>query len=125
MGLPRSTCYGAPRRPVDEAELVGRMQAICDEFGTYGYRRVGAARRQHGVVVNSKKVRRLMREYDLQPRRRRHFVTTTDSGHNLPVFPNLAREVVPDGPNHVCNGDITYVAVTAGFRCVARILDAW
>ena len=41
---------------------------------------------------------------------------TTDSAHNLPVFPNLARGVVPDGPNQVWNGDITYVAL---------VLDAW
>ena len=101
------------------------MQAICDEFETYGYRRVGATLRQERIVVNSKKVCRLMREHDQQPRRRRRFVATTDSGHDLPVFPNLARDIVPDGPNHVWNGDITYVAVASGFVYVALILDAW
>ena len=43
MGLPRSTFYDAPSVAVDDAEIVGRMQAICDEFETYGYRRVSAA----------------------------------------------------------------------------------
>ena len=43
------------------------MFAICDEFEFYGYRRVGAALRQQGIVVNHKKIRRLMREHDLQP----------------------------------------------------------
>ena len=62
---------------------------------------------------------------DLQPRRRKRFVATTDSAHNLPVFPNLARGVVPDGPNQVWNGDITYVAVAPGFVYVALVLDAW
>lgn len=65
MGLPRSTFYDAPAAPLDDAEVVGRMQAICDEFEAYGYRRVGAALRHQGVVVNHKKVRRLMREHDL------------------------------------------------------------
>ncbi len=125
MGLPRSTCYDAPSVAVDDPEIVSRMQAICDEFETYGYRRVGAALRQEGLVVNSKKVRRLMRDHDLQPRRRRRFVATTDSGHDLPVFANLARDTVPDGPNEIWNGDITYVAVaSAGFVYVALILDA-
>jgi putative transposase len=59
--------------------LVTRIGAICDEFECYGYRRVGAALRQHGVVVNGKKLRRLMREYDLQPKRRRRYMTTTDT----------------------------------------------
>ena len=125
MRLPRSTFYDAPSRAVDDAEIVGRMQAICDEFETYGYRRVGAALRQQGVVVNAKKVRRLMRAHDLHPRRRRRFVATTDSAHDLPVCPNLARKVVPNGPNQLWNGDITYVAVAAGFVYVALILDAW
>ena len=125
MGLPRSTFYDAPSAAVDDAEIVGRMPAICGEFETYGYRRVGAALRQHGVVVNSKKVRRLMREHDLQPRRRRRFIATTDSAHNLPVFPNLARGMVPDGPNELWSGDITYVAVASGFVYVALVLDAW
>ena len=125
MRLPRSTFYYAPSLAVDDAEIVGRMQAICDEFETYAYGRVGAALRQQGVVVNAKKVRRLMREHDVQPRRRRRFVTTTDSAHDLPVFPNLARDGVPDGPNQLWNGEITYVAVAAGFVYVALILDAW
>jgi len=32
--------------------------------------------------------RRLMREHDLQPRQRRHFIATTDSDHDGPIFPN-------------------------------------
>ncbi|MCK3779413.1 IS3 family transposase [Ensifer sesbaniae] len=47
------------------------MFAICDEFEFYGYGRVGAALRQQGLVVNQKKIRRLMREHDLQPKIRR------------------------------------------------------
>ena len=65
-----------------------------------------------------------MHEHDLQPRRRRRFVATTDIGHDLPVFPDLARDVVPDGPNEVWNGDITYVAVASRFVYVALILGS-
>ena len=125
MGLPRSTYYDVPGIPVDDTEIVARIQAVCDEFETYGYRRVGAALRHQGIVVNGKKVRRLMREHDLQPRRRRRFVATTDSTHHLPVFPNLARGMAPDGPNQLWVADITYVAVVSGFVYVALVLDAW
>ncbi len=90
MGLPRSTYYDVPGIPVDDTEIVSRIHAVCDEFETYGYRRVGAALRHQGIAVNAKKVRRLMREHGLQPRRRTRFVARTDSSHNLPVFPNLA-----------------------------------
>ena len=108
MGLPRSTYYDAPVATADEAEIVARIEAICEEFEAYGYRRVGAALRHQGIIVNSKKVRRLMREHDLQPRRRKRFVATTDSDHDGPIFPNLAKDVTADGPNQLWVADITY-----------------
>lgn len=107
MGLSRSTFYDAPAVPIDEAELVARMRAICDEFESYGYRRVGAALRHQGVVVNHKKIRRLMREHDLQPKRRRRYVATTNSDHDSPIFPDRARDLVVDGPNQLWIADIS------------------
>jgi putative transposase len=125
MGLARSTVSDAPRQAADDTALVEAMAAICDTFEAYGWRRVQAALRQQGLVVNHKKVRRLMREHDLQPRVRRRYVTTTDSDHGGPIFPNLAKDIVPAGPNQLWVADLTYVAVTGGFVYVAIILDAW
>ena len=70
MGLPRSTFYDELAARLDDAEIVRRMQTICDEFEAYGYRRVGAEPRHRRLAVNSKKVRRLTREHGLQPKRR-------------------------------------------------------
>ena len=110
---------------VEDSEIVARIRAICDEFETYGYRRVVAALRHQGIIVNGKRVRRLMREYDLQPWRSKRFVTTMDSAHNLAVFPNLAQGLMPDGPNQLWVGDLTYIAVVTGFVYVALLVDAW
>ena len=68
MGLARSTYYDARPANRDDTVIVDAMAAICDEFEHYGWRRVQAALRQQGIVVNHKKIRRLMREHDLQPR---------------------------------------------------------
>ena len=125
MGLPRSTYYDAPNVDADDAEILTRMRAICDEFETYGYRRVGAALRQAGIVVNGKKVRRLMREHDLQPRRRRRWVAPTDSNHDSPIFPNLAEGMTPDGRDQLWVADITYIPVIGRFVYVALVVDAW
>jgi len=125
MGLARSTFYDAPARQVGDATIVARIETICEEFEAYGYRRVGAELRHRGIVVNSKKVRRLMREHDLQPRRRRRYIATTDSDHDAPIFPNLAPDVVVTGPNQLWVADITYIAITTGFVYLAAILDAW
>jgi hypothetical protein len=101
MGLPRSTFYRStfydvPAAPVGDVELVAKIVVICDEFETYGYRRVRAELRHQGFVVNGKKIRRLMR--GLQPKRRRRYVITTNSDHESPIFPDLARDQKIDGP---------------------------
>jgi putative transposase len=101
MGIARSTHYDRPETAIDDTAIVQAIFVICDEFEFYGYRRVGAALRQQGLVVNSKKIRRLMRQHDLQPRVRRRFIATTDSNHDDPIFPNLAKDMVPAGSNQL------------------------
>src|SRR4029450_12883292 len=81
MGIARSTYYGAPPANRD-AESLSLIEAICAEFEAYGYRRVTAELRHQGHLVNSKRVRRLMREHGLSPKQRRRYVTTTDSDHD-------------------------------------------
>jgi putative transposase len=125
MGISRSTFYDAPDAGAADVAVVAGMKAICDEFEAYGYRRVVAELRHRGMVVNAKKVRRLMREHALNPKQRRRFVATTDSNHSYPVFPNLANSMTPDGPNQLWVADITYVAIATGFVYLAAILDAW
>ena len=125
MGIARSTFYDRPVVSLDDTALVERMVEISDNFEAYGYRRMQAALHHQGLVVNHKKLRRLMREHDLQPRRRRRYVATTDSDHDQPIFPNLAREMVLDGPDQLWVADITYVTIIGGFVYVAIILDAW
>jgi len=125
MGMPRSTYYAAAPAPADDTAIVEAIAAICDEFECYGWRRVRAALRQQGLIVNHKKVRRLMREHGLQPERRQRHVATTDSDHDQPIFPNLAKNMTIDGPDQLWVADITYVGIASGFVYVAVILDAW
>jgi putative transposase len=125
MGLSRSTFYATLQEKPSDADLVAEIRAIGDEFECYGYRRVGAELRHRGLVVNAKKVRRLMREHDLNPRRRRRFTPTTDSVHDGPIFPFVARNFEVHGPDQLWVADLTYVAIASGFVYLAVILDAW
>ena len=126
MGIARSTFYDEPMASShDDTAIVEAIAAICDEFEAYGWRRVRAELRHRGMIVNHKKIRRLMREHDLQPRRRRRYVATTASDHDHPIYPNRTRDLTIDGPNQLWVADITYVAIVEGFAYVAVILDAW
>jgi putative transposase len=66
-----------------------------------------------------------MREQDLRVHRKRRFVVTTNSDHDGPVFPNLAKGVVPSGPDQLWVADLTYIRLLSGFVYLAVILDAW
>jgi len=125
MGIARSTYYDAAPSPTDDTAIVEAIAAICEEFECYGWRRVRAALRQQGMIVNHKKIKRLMREHGLQPRIRRRYVATTDSDHDQPIFPNRTKDVIVDRPDRLWVADITYVAIAVGFVYVAVILDAW
>jgi putative transposase len=125
MDVARSSFYAKSQgRPRDE-EIVAEIRAITDVFEGYGYRRVDAELRHRGFLVNAKKVRRLMREHDLNPRRRRRLNRTTDSDHGCPIHPLVAREFEVHGPDELWVADLTYVAIAAGFAYVALIMDAW
>ena len=58
MGLTRSTFYDASPATLPDDGILARIGTICNEFECYGYRRIGAALRHQGVVVNGKKLRR-------------------------------------------------------------------
>ncbi|MGB3447302.1 MAG: IS3 family transposase [Xanthobacteraceae bacterium] len=125
MGIARSTYYDTPAARSRDGELLNAITAICDEFEAYGWRRVQAALRHRGVIANHKRIKRLMREHDLQPRRRRRYVATTDSNHDQPIFPDRSKDIILDGPDHLWVADLTYVAISGSFAYVAIILDAW
>jgi putative transposase len=125
MDLPRSTYHAAPSEKLSDVEIVAEICAITDVLECYGYRRVGAELRHRGHIINAKKVRRLMREHDLNSRRRRRFTRTTDSDHDGPIFPFVAHDFEVHGPDQLWVAHLTYVAIATGFVYVAVILDAW
>ena len=43
-------------------------------------------------------------------------LNTTDSDHDGPIFPDLARDRIVDGPNQLWVADITYIAIATGYR---------
>ena len=114
------------RRPADrDVTLRDAIQKTALAWPTYGSRRVAAELRRQDWTVNRKRVQRLMREDNLLCLRKRKFVVTTDSGHTLRVYPNLARKRTLTGIDQLWRADITYVRLALEFVYVAVILDAY
>jgi putative transposase len=125
MSLAPSTYYYRAEAVAAEARLVARIHAICAEFPRYGYRRVTAQLKAEGERVNHKRVSRIMGEQDLRVRPRRRFVVTTDSDHDGPIFPDLAKDLAPDGPDQLWVADLTYIRLLREFIYLAVVLDAY
>lgn len=53
----------------------------------------------------------IIEKYDLKVRKRKRRAKTTDSTHGLPLYPNIAKDIIPLRPSHVWVSDITYIPI--------------
>jgi transposase InsO family protein len=113
----------------DEEEMELRdaiQQTYLEHRRHYGYRRITAALRQRGMLVNRKRVARLMQEDNLIAITNRKYVTpTTDSRHGFEVYLNLAARIEVTAVNQLWVADITYIRLLREFVFLAVILDAY
>jgi transposase InsO family protein len=114
-----------PSMPVEEEmEVRAAVQSVALEHrGRYGYRRVTRELRRRGMIVNHKRVARLMREDNLLAVQPRAWVATTNPGHELEVYLNLAVRMKVTGINQLWVADITYIRLAAEFVYLAVVLD--
>jgi len=109
----------------DDIELRDEIQRIALEMPSYGYRRITKALARQGHQVNHKRVLRLMREDNLLCLRKMKYISTTDSGHGLPLYPNLAADMALTAINQLWVADITYIRLRREFVYLAVVLDAF
>ena len=100
----------ASRRHLSDAALLAHISAVYAEHGgAYGWPRIWRELIKRGIRVGKQRVQRLMQKHGIRARGKRRFrVVTTDSGHDLPIAPNLLnRNFTPAGPNQAWAGDIS------------------
>ena len=114
----------APPAVDADLDLRDEIQRIALESPSYGWPRITAELKRRGWEANHKRVYRIMRQDNLLCLRRRKFVVTTDSNHNRPVYPNLARGMVVTGIDQLWVADITYIRLETEFVYLAVVLDA-
>jgi putative transposase len=128
-GVSRAGFYrSAPEREPAEKDMEVRntiQRIVLEHKRRYGYRRVTAELRRRGMLVNHKRVAKLMREDNLLAVQPKAFRRTTDSAHALEVYLNLAKRMKLTGPNQLWVADITYIRLHREFVFLAVILDAF
>ncbi|MCB9315032.1 MAG: IS3 family transposase [Lewinellaceae bacterium] len=80
---------------------------------------------QHGIQLGRDQFFGLLRRHDLLIRRRKKYVTTTQSRHWLKKYPNLAAGFTPEQAERLWVSDITYIAVGGRFCYLILITDAY
>ena len=128
-GVSRAGYYrhSGPHAPArEDADLRDLIQREALTNRHYGYRRIAQALRRQGLIVNAKRVLRLMREDNLLSLRAKPFVPrTTMSDHGHPIRPNLVRRLKPTGLDQIWVADITYVRLAEDFVYLAVVIDAF
>jgi putative transposase len=107
-----------------DIDLRDAIQRVALEFPSYGRPRITKELSRRGWRVGHNRVYRIMREDNLLCLRRRKFVVTTNSHHDRPIYPNLARDLVVTGINQLWVSDITYIRLETEFVYLAVVLDA-
>jgi putative transposase len=128
LGVGRASSYRLcmPADPKEaDADLRARIHQIALEFSCYRYRPILAQLKRQGYSVGERRVRRLLREDNLLCLRKRRFVVTTDSDHDLLVYPNRAKDLLLTDTDQLWRADITYVRLRHEFVYLAVILDAY
>lgn len=110
----------------EDIVLRDEIERIILEFAGYGYRRVTRELVRRGWHVNHKRVLRIMREESLLCQIKKRFViTTTNSRHGFPVYPNVLVDAALSAPDQAWVADFTYIRLRSAFVYLACILDAY
>jgi transposase InsO family protein len=122
VGLPPSSYY-RPAAADQDAALKVTLKQVAGEWPTYGYRRLTHQLARQGTRVNSKKVRRLMAELGLTGEKPPKKVSTTNSRHDFPRYPNRVADLDITRPDQVWVADITYIHLQREFIYLAVLMD--
>ena len=123
LGINRSGLYYQPKGDSDEdlelMKLIDR-QYLATPF--YGARKIGVwFKKEKGLSVNRKRVRRLMQRMGIRAVYRRPSTSKPAPGHK--VYPYLLRDLKITRPNQVWAADITYIPMARGFLYLVTIID--
>lgn len=120
----RSSHYYQPRPETPEnLALMRRLDELHLQHPVYGSRKLTVVLRQEGVLVNRKRVRRLLHMMGIEAIYAKPHTSLPLPGHQ--IYPYLLADLEISGPDQVWCMDITYVPMATGFLYLAAVMDWW
>ena len=128
LGLPRSSFFEAATetsRQISGREIGDQIEKIFIEHkGRYGYRRISSELDDRGIVCSPGRVRKLMNERGLKALQPKRYIPLTSDGKASAPAENLLKDqALPEVPNAVWTGDITYIMTASGWVYLAVVID--
>lgn len=124
LNVARSSMYYKSKQPDASVDKIAKeILEIRNEFPYYGYRRITVELRKKGLIVNHKKVHKLMSELGIKTIYPKKQTTLRNLQHK--VFPYLLRDIKIERPNQVWQVDITYIKIRGGFVYLICLIDVF
>lgn len=122
FGVQRSSVYYVPvMLNAETLSVMKLIDRVYTDSPFYGIRKITHELRSMGMLVNHKRIGRLMNLMGIQA-----IVPKPNLSVSCPenkVFPYLLRNLVIASPNHVWSTDITYIPMRSGFMYCVAVID--
>src|SRR5207249_5001942 len=103
--------------------LMRRLDELHLEHPVYGSRKLAVSLRREGLVINRKRVVRLLRLMGIEAIYAKPRKSLPAPGRQ--IYPYLLRGLEVTGPDQVWCADITYVPMARGFMYLVAVMDGW
>lgn len=118
QGISVYSLYYKPKKPQKDQILKNQVEHVLAQHPSYGHRRIALE-----LKINKKKVRRIMRLFDIKPYRRRGRRFRKIKDYSL-IYPNLLQSMpFPEKTNQIWVSDFTYIPFHSKYVYLATILD--
>lgn len=122
LGIHRSSAYYEPQpESAENLELMRMMDEEHLRHPARGSRQMKDFLEDHGLIVNRKRIQRLMRKMGIEGMSPKRRTTLRNSGHK--VYPYLLKGLPIERPNQVWCTDITFVPMRHGFMYLVAVMD--
>lgn len=123
LAINRSSLYIQAKSRADDTVLCNIIAELYATNPIYGYRRIKAMLGRQGIVVNHKKVLRLMRLLNIRAIYPKPNTSKRAIGHQ--IYRYLLSDLAVSHPNQVWQIDITYLRTAHGFMYLVALIDVY
>jgi len=121
LGISRASLYYKPKMIEKDLRFKVEIEEVMEKHKAYGHKRIAWA-----LDKNKKKVLRVMKKFNLKPKRQRKAPKKPQDQNQAPMaVPNLIQGIIIEAPNHVWVSDFTYLPYFGKFVYLATIEDVF